>query len=328
MDKLAYSYIDVRVSIVSQVRNKGAAILMALIIVAIAATMAATMLARQQASLVAEEARRHSTQARWILRGALDFAQFQLRTVAYRTTFDSANILNSQLKPIQLKYILSVSENTDDAVFEALLEGKIEDAQAKFNLRNLVDFNGQPSPVDMVALEKLFTYLGISDAKALAIDATGNVTSLVLGQLFEPRAPLDLITGLNSEQRVLLDKYVTLLPIGQTEVNVNSASAEVLSAVVPGLDLSIAKSIVMQRTFFSEIGQFKTQIPGTKQQGVAPISVTTKFFEVTGIVTWDLLTIEQRALVNIVRSAGGGQPVTSVVKVAYGPTMPEKAPAK
>ncbi len=301
---------------------------MALIIVAIAATMAATMLARQQASLVAEEARRHSTQARWILRGALDFAQFQLRGVASRLQFDSANILNSQLKPIQLKYILSVSENTDDAVFEALLEGKIEDAQAKFNLRNLVDSNGQTSPVDMVALEKLFTNLGIADAKALTIDAAGNVTSLVLGQLFEPRAPLDLITGLNSEQRVLLDKYVTLLPVSQTEVNVNSASAELISAVVPGLALPVAKSIVMQRTFFSEIGQFNTQVPSTNQKGAAPVSVRTKFFEVTGIVTWDSLTIEQHALVNVVRSNSGGQSVSSVVKVAYGPTMPEKATAK
>jgi general secretion pathway protein K len=329
MVKSVYAYIDSGVSIASRLRSKGAAILMALIIVAIAATMAATMMARQQASLVAEEARRHSTQARWILRGLLDLGQFLMRSTAARERYDPLFTFQT-IKPTSIKSFLSATDNADDAVFEAFFEIKFEDAQAKFNLRNLVDSNGQTSPTDMEAFEKLLTNLGIRDAKALTVDAGANVSSLVLLQLFEPRAALDLITGLDSEQRTMLDKYVTLLPVSQTKVNVNTASAEVISAIVPGLALPVAQTIVLRRTFFTEPGQFINQIPGARPKGAAPIDVAvfTQYVNVTGIVTWDTLTIEQRALVNVVRSNGGGPPVTSVVKVAYGPTMPEKAPAK
>jgi general secretion pathway protein K len=309
-------------------RSVGAAILMALIIVAIAATMAATMLARQQASLVGEEARRHATQARWILRGAMDWVRLVLREdLRFNAVDHLGEAWAVPLKPISLKAFLAVDQRADDAVFEALLQGKIDDAQAKFNLRNLEE-NSQPSTTQTAALIKLLSALGLSSkAKDLANEASANVLLLVQGALFEPRSAMDLMTSLTSEERTKLSPYITLLP-KQTKVNCNTASAEVLHAVVPGLDLSLAKSIVQRRAgaYFATTQQFTGQIPGTKQQGAAPIDIVTNYFEVTGVVLWDALTIEQHALVERKGGLGGNNITVDVVQISYGPTMPEKAP--
>lgn len=336
MHKLANSYILNRVYVNKPClrgaskapfsRQRGAAILTALIVVAIAATMAATMLARQQASLVGEEARRHATQARWILRGAMDWVRLILREDG-RT--DNLKVVSLDrvwaypLKPISLKTFLAANERTDDAVFDALLQGQIEDAQAKFNLRNLVDDKGQPDEAAIAALEKLLKLLSVSDAKKFAVEAGTNIALLNENNLFEPRSALDMMPSLNEEQRTLLTKYITLLP-KPTTVNVNTASAEVIAAVVPKLDLPIAKSIVAKRTLFNEISQFTNNIPGQKVQSAAPISVNSFYFDVTGIVMWDALTIEQHALVERRMGPGGGLPIVNVVKVTYGPTMPVK----
>jgi general secretion pathway protein K len=318
-----------------RIRQGGAAILMALIIVAIAATMAATMLSRQQATLVSEEARRHSTQARWILRGAMDWVRLILREDA-RASGNVDHLGEAwavPLKAISLKTFLAANERADDAVFEAFLEGKIEDAQAKFNLRNLVADNTQPSTEDAAALEKLLTNLGIGGVKALTIEAVSNVSTLAQAGLFEPRTALDLMPSLASDKRTTLNKFVTLLP-RRTTVNANTASAEVLSAVFPKLDLTTAKSIVARRgsgfagAYYTSPNDFTIQIPPSTSKGVLPIDVKTNFFEVTGIVTWDTLTIEQHALVERVAPIGGGPTSVNVVKVAYGPTMPETLAVK
>lgn len=308
--------------------ERGAAILMALIVVAIAVTMASTMLARQQATLVGEEARRHATQARWILRGAMDWARLVLREDARSNSVDHlGEAWAVPLKPISLKAFLAVNERADDAVFEAMLQGRIEDAQAKFNLRNL-EINQKPSEFDVNALEKLLNALAIPNAKNLADQAVNQMIALAQGSIFEPPSALDLLPGLTAEQRKLVSGYITLLP-RRTLVNANTASAEVLQAVVPGLDVSLAKSITTRRgqgnagAYFATPQQFTQQIPGFKQQGNAPIGVTTQYFEVSGIVLWDALTIEQRALVERKATAGGGLPTVDIVKVAYGPTMPE-----
>jgi general secretion pathway protein K len=307
----------------------GAAILMALIIVAIAATMAATMLARQQASLVGEEARRHATQARWILRGAMDWVRLVLREdLRFNAVDHLGEAWAVPLKPISLKAFLAVDQRADDAVFEALLQCKIDDAQAKFNLRNLAEDNTQPSTTQTAALIKLLTALGLSSkAKDLANEASANVLLLVQGALFEPRSAMDLMTSLTSEERTKLSPYITLLP-RPTLVNCNTASAEVLQAVIPDLDLSQAKSIVERRAgaYFTTTQQLTQQIQAYKPKGAPPISTTTNYFEVTGVVLWDALTIEQHALVERKGGLGGNNITVDVVQISYGPTMPEKAP--
>jgi hypothetical protein len=82
---------------------------------------------------------------------------------------------------------------------------------------------------------------------------------------------------------------------------------------------------VARRTVFNEIAQFTGQIPGLKVQGLAPIDIKSFYFDVTGIVMWDSLTIEQHALVERKPPVGGGPLLeVNVVKVSYGPTMPVK----
>ncbi|MDE2048281.1 MAG: type II secretion system minor pseudopilin GspK [Betaproteobacteria bacterium] len=298
----------------------GAAILTALIVVAIAATIATTMLARQQAGIDAEEARRHAAQARWILRGALDWARLILREDARSTSVDHlGEAWAVPLKAIALKQFLAVGERADDAVYDAQLAGHIDDAQARFNLRNLVNDN-QASDDDVQAFMRLLSALGEPDAKSIAAQALASVEGVTRGTLFSPLQATDLMPALTAEQRDRIAPYVAWLP-RRTLVNANTASAEVLQAVVPGLQLSEAKTIVTRRasTFYRNPADFLQLIPGFKQTGVAPISTQSQYFIVTGQVLWGNLTVEERALVE-----RNGLTVR-IVSVEYGPTIPAKA---
>jgi general secretion pathway protein K len=298
-------------------RQCGAAILTALIVVAIAATIASSMLARQQATVLAEEARRHGAQARWILRGALDWARLILREDARSTAVDHlGEPWAVGLKPIPLKQFLAAGERSEDAVLDAQLSGFISDAQALFNLSNLVN-NNQPSEVDALALSRLLQALGENSAESLAATATANMMDIVQSASLPPQRPIDLLGALSAEQRDRLAPFITYLP-RRTLVNANTASAELLHAVVPGLDLSQAKAIVDKRasTFYRNPQDFLSLIPGFKQQGNAPIATQSQYFFVTGQVIWDALTIEQRALVE------RNGLFVRIVRIEHGPTMP------
>jgi general secretion pathway protein K len=299
---------------------RGAAILTALIIVAIAATIASSMLAKQQAGVSAEQARRHAAQARWILRGALDWARLILREDARSTSVDHlGEAWAVPLKAIPLKQFLAAGERSDDAVYEAQLAGHIEDAQARFNLRNLITDN-QPSEPDVQAFTRLLGAIGEPNAADLAALATSNALGSALAAGLAPRQALDLLPGLSPEQRDRIAPFVTWLP-RRTLVNANTARAEVLYAVVPGLELSEAKTIVDKRasSFYRNPADFLALIPGFKQRGTAPVATQTQYFIVTGQVLWDQLTIEERALVE-----RNGLTVR-IVSVEYGPTIPAKS---
>ena len=69
----------VRSRIDSRSRQRGAALLTAMIIVALVATLAGSMVWQQWRAIQVEAAERARTQSAWILSGALDWARLILR---------------------------------------------------------------------------------------------------------------------------------------------------------------------------------------------------------------------------------------------------------
>jgi general secretion pathway protein K len=95
-----------------------------------------------------------------------------------------------------------------------------------------------------------------------------------------------------------LAPYVTLLPV-TTPLNINTASAEALSASVAGLDLASARRLVLQRTnrFFSSLDQARTLIPeSTATFTEGQQSVSTSYFEVHGRLRLDRIWVEEHSL--------------------------------
>ncbi|MDP1718721.1 MAG: type II secretion system protein GspK, partial [Burkholderiales bacterium] len=99
-------------------------------------------------------------------------------------------------------------------------------------------------------------------------------------------AELALVRGFDDNVRASLRPFVTALP-RFTAVNANTASPEVLAAVIEGLDLDGARAIVAQRkrTYFRNWSDFFNQLPPGLIVPTENISVSSDYFIATTRIT-------------------------------------------
>lgn len=285
--------------------QRGAAILMAMIIVTLVVTLAAGMVWQQWRAVQVEAAERARTQSAWILGGALDWARLILREDARsgRPTALTEPWAVPLAEARLSTFLAADRDNTDDAP-DAFLSGAIADAQARYNLRNLVDPQGNVLPAELAALERLCSAVGVSSDVASRI-ANGLRDAMAQGGQAGSLAPLlprstAQLTWLGIDPGTvrLLEAYVTVLP-KPTPVNVNTAAREVLVAAVKGLDLATAERLVQvrQRTPFKSIQEVEAQIPGLGPLAGQQLGVISSFFEVSGRLRLGDRVLEQRSLV-------------------------------
>ncbi|MFO1336241.1 MAG: type II secretion system minor pseudopilin GspK [Piscinibacter sp.] len=288
-------------------RQRGAALLTALIIVTLVVTLAASMVWQQWRAVQVETAERARMQSSWILQGALDWARLILREDA-RSGRPTAltEPWATPLAEARLSTFLAADKNNnaEDDGPEAFLSGSISDAQARFNLANLVDASGKLSQPDLEALERLCQTVGLSTDVATRI-AAGLRDAQAAGTGSNGNAPLRPRTlaqlawlGLDAATITALEPYATLLPT-RTPVNANTAAREVLAAVIKGLDLATAERLVQlrQRDPFKTLPAVETQIPGLGPLNGQQVSVVSSYFEVRGRLRLDDRVLEQRSLV-------------------------------
>jgi general secretion pathway protein K len=219
--------------------------------------------------------------------------------------------------PIQeskLSTFLSQDKQWRDGDPEIFLSGQITDAQARLNLASLVE-GGKLSPTVLAAWGRLFAELGLppGELDALAKAWVGAVAAAQNASKDDPPArtysntPLmprriEQLAWLGVKPATLaqLRPYVTLLPV-TTPVNVNTAPARVLMAVIPGLDAPGASRLLEQRTQrpFESLSQLAGVLPGR-----APLldeklmAVNSRYFEVQGRLRMNELVYEELALVD------------------------------
>ena len=305
---------------ISPLRQRGAALLTAMIIVTIVATLASGMVWQQWHSIEVEAAERERSQSHWILSGALDWARLILREDAR----DNARNGNPDhlgepwavpLAEARLSTFLAADrDNTDDAP-DAFLSGTITDAQSRYNLFNLVD-QGKVMPLEQDILRRLCDIVGVVPTVA---DQLGDAMKLAAGQgssgdtgtaasidstIDPPVAPVseDDLAWLDVDPAALekLRPFVTLLP-RRTPVNLNTAPKEVIAAVVKGSDLTIAERIVRTRER-NPLKKVDDAIAifgnGVKLDDIKDsTSVTSDFFEVYGALRLENRLFEERSLV-------------------------------
>jgi general secretion pathway protein K len=291
-------------------RQRGAALLMAMIIVTLVATLAASMVWQQWRAVQVETAERARTQSAWILAGALDWARLILREDAKNGGADTlGEPWAVPLAEARLSTFLAADkDNTDDAP-DAFLSGQITDAQSRYNLTNLtqLDQTGKPIAKEIEGFQALCEAIGASPDLATRI-ATGLIAAKSLNGAngTDTAAPLLPVLvsqltwlGIDPDTVRLLTPYVTLLP-NPSPVNVNTAAREVLVAAIPGLDLASAERLVQvrQRTPFKSVDEIKPQLPNPLME-LAPgrIGVTSNYFEVRGRLRLGDRTLDQTSLV-------------------------------
>lgn len=303
-------------------RQRGAALLMAMVIVALVATMAASMVWQQWRSVQVESAERARQQAYWILQGALDYARLILR----EDLKSSSNIDHlgepwaTPLAEARLSSFLAADrEHTDDAP-DGFLSGAIVDAQSRYNLFNLVA-NGKVAPDELKAFSRLCNMIGVADNVAQLIAEQLAQAAVVNSATASQAAPapastdappafsadnpplmpqhLDQLRWLGVSAGVIdkLRPFVTLLP-AYTSVNINTAPKEVLAAVIDGLDLSSAQRLIQVRQSnpFKNINEVATVLGRPSISG-SPVGVASSYFEVSGRLRLGERILEQRYVV-------------------------------
>lgn len=288
-------------------RQRGAALLTAMIIVTLVATLASAMIWQQWRAVQIEAAERSRAQSAWILAGALDWARLILREDA-RT--GGADHLGEPwavpLAEARLSTFLAADRDRTDDAPEAFLAGSIADAQARYNLRNLLDGQNRVVPVELDTLRRLCESLqiepGVADriaaglAAALAAPTTGPPGA---GAIL-PRDERQLgWLGIDADTVQRLLPYVALLP-GATPLNLNTASREVIAAVVPGLDLASAERLVQarQRNPFRNVGEAQVLLPaGMPPLNTQRVGIASSHFEVRGRLRIAERVLEERSLV-------------------------------
>jgi general secretion pathway protein K len=241
------------------VRQSGAALLMALVVAAIATVIVSGLFWRQFVLVRTIENQQLMSQSRLLLRGALDWARSILREDAAQTHYTAFTAPWAQ--PLAETHLDQLGESSALAS-QATMSGSIEDAQSRFNLRNLVNTGTVgKTKTEHDVLARLASELSLPEPTADLITAyvqqtaLPNVTPVGVPAAARPTqalplvfpADLAMIPGLDPAVASRLAPYVVMLDQSNTLVNFNTASAEVIAAEVLGLSLSDARALVADR---------------------------------------------------------------------------------
>ncbi|WP_332853442.1 type II secretion system minor pseudopilin GspK [Duganella sp. S19_KUP01_CR8] len=310
-------------------RQRGVAVITALLLTTLAVTIVASLFWQQQVQVRSMENQRLQLQTRWIVRGALDLS----RLVLYQDFLDSqlvtqaGGIWATPLEETRLDDYIE-RERAEAENFNATLSGKMIDAQSRYNLANLAQ-NRQPQGDQMDVFARLLTNLKLdpSLAKAVATQvASAQTAAPQLGQQGQGQGsssqqstqatgpqPIDLlrvedllaVSGFTPQTIERLRDFVVILPVRNTELNVNTVSAELLSAMYEQLSLSEAAAMVnaRQRSYYRDKQTFDavSQVAGKKPK--VPYDVKSSYFLAYSRVRLDRAALDTQAL--MVRAPNG-----------------------
>jgi len=295
-------------------RQRGVAVVMALLLATLAITIVASLFWQQQVQVRSIENQRLQLQTKWILRGALDWGRLILREDKRFSSID--HLGEPWAVPLaETRLDEYVEKNTGSDTTGATLSGKIVDAQSRFNLTNL-STNSTINQQELATFERLLTLLNqnpaLAHAAAEAVAAgqqatasgstgtasSGSGTPSALG--IRHYEDLLAVPGFTPQAVDSLKDFIVVLP-RLTSINVNTAPAEVLAARIETLSIAEATTLVANRenTYFRNISEFEQKLPQrTLPSGASSgLGVSTDFFIVYGNVRLDRAIQEMRALV-------------------------------
>ncbi|WP_339428110.1 type II secretion system minor pseudopilin GspK [Pseudomonas sp. RA_105y_Pfl1_P41] len=248
-------------------KQRGMAIISALLIAAVVAVLAGAMLTRQTVFTRRLEAEQLRIQGQWLLQGGLERSR-------------------QMLWDARQKDVLTRLDQPWARAQSGVFEGRIVDEQGKFNLRNLVN-RGQVDTEQLQSFERLCRLIGVDPAVSRRISQRV-IASYVPPAQYPMLRSLDDLSAIEGLDPIVLQRmqaYISVLP-GPTWVNGNTASAEVLSAVVPRLSLSQAHGLVAERDsghWFINRGDFvnRLRLPQIEVDSVQ-VGITSEWFRLQG----------------------------------------------
>ena len=182
----------------------------------------------------------------------------------------------------------------------------VVDETRKLNLNAMVDQNGTPNLPAIQRMERLFTILNVDPALIPGIvqwitpsTSTGGGIGadyyLTLRPPYQPRfgpmptiADLQLIKGINEAVFNRLRPFLTVMP--ETQVNVNTATGQVLASLEPELmeDQKTVEEIIAARQArpFTKVTDVVNDIPGVATFGTRltqDLTTRSQYFTINGV---------------------------------------------
>jgi general secretion pathway protein K len=255
-------------------KQRGIAIITAVLTAALVTTLAVAIAWRQQLWFRQLENQFDLAEARGIARASINLARLTLRDDARN------NQIDHQLEPWNIPIPAIPVE-------AGKVGGRLLEQQGRFNLNNVVQ-NGVLNEAGFAAFQRLLQNLGMPQDLANALVDWQDADSLALAEPYRAanRSLLDIqglsrVRGFTPELIAKLEPMISVLPQA-TPVNVNFAGPEVLAAVIPGLSVAAAAGVVSQRSgkYFKNMEEFKLALPKPLQAAMPAdvLAVQSRYF--------------------------------------------------
>lgn len=292
--------------------QRGAAVVMALFVVTLCTLAVGPLLWNLFASAKTVSVTAARDQAELVSRSGVDWARVILREDGRVSTTDTLTepwavpLAESRISEGLMRKGETIEQANER---EVLLSGRIEDAQGRFNLRNLGLDNSKRAQW-LEGFMKLCDLLAVNPKdRATLADVLGRMYLPAGGSEPSEKQVLGLVPartwddlrgqyGLAEETWLQLRPLVVILP-RFTPVNANTASAEVLYASVPGLSFPQAQSVISQRArvSFKDLNDLNNALGPSSRPNNDLMAVSTAYFLIDGSAKVEGATIRTRALV-------------------------------
>ena len=295
-------------------RQRGTAIITALLVVLLATSIAAFLLVQQSRALTRTARATERAQAILFARPMLQWARAAL--FEFQKNNQSVDLTQRWAQPIAAAPIEG-----------ALASGFFRDEAGRFNVNSIVNDDGKRNDADIAIFKRLLENLALSPELSNALvdwidrdDETSfpggaeDSAYLALAQPFRAAnqrivqiEELYSVKGFDIATINKLKPFITALP-AQTKININTAPEEVLAAVLPTLGKAAMGELLsrrMARPFKSTDGEDGIQtyfknVPA--ETGVSILSVNSGYFSVALGVSTGGTMVRQSALFQSVLS--------------------------
>ena len=228
--------------------NKGMALLMTLLVVALLSVLIVGMHSRSLLALTKAKNSVNSLNASYIMRSGVSAAMGFLERDARETPIDTLSEAWAH-------------EVVRFPVGEGTVSIRIGDEASKFNINTLVTPQGKINDKAVERFGRLLRSVGSKEALSGTVAEWLRSNRKRLSYTFRDASELLLVPGVGSETVNRVEKYVTVYtdPMNERNININAVGREVLLALSPQLNEALVEGIMRHRraTPFQEIGEVK-----------------------------------------------------------------------
>ncbi|HEX3125411.1 MAG TPA: type II secretion system minor pseudopilin GspK [Rhodanobacteraceae bacterium] len=270
-------------------RQRGVALLVALLVVALATVLIASLLDRGELSLARTRNQLRESQAEAYAQGLEAYAARVLQQ-DWALNGGGADS-NASMWAVPLP---------PTPVPSGLIAATMRDRNGCFNLNNLVDAGGSPNPQWLEKFRRLLTALRLDPNLADAVSAwlnpgPGNDDPYYLAQAVAYRqakqqfihvSELRLVKGVSGDAYAALAPHVCALPRG-SRINVNTASVPVLMTLGGVTTAELAQRVWQEgHANYPDLAALQSIVPGI--QAESPYyGVSSSYFQARGDITLD-----------------------------------------